>query len=116
MEQIRAQGYAVDNEENAEGIRCFAVALEIQSPPQDAMSATIPLIRLDPDREATVVELLTQAQQRMRPQSRSERARTSASESGARQVRTRIRSRFEGLSGLIRHRPARSAGDRGGGP
>lgn len=67
LEKIRAQGFAVDNEENAQGIRCFAVALEIQSPPHDALSASVPTIRLDPERETSIVALLTEARRRMRP-------------------------------------------------
>lgn len=62
---IRERGYAVDNEENTKGIRCFAVALRLEDPPQDALSFSIPLPRLDPAREARVIELLLHAQERL---------------------------------------------------
>ena len=39
-------------------MRCFAVALGYTRPAQDAISASVPLTRLTPERERTIVEAL----------------------------------------------------------
>lgn len=56
----RERGFAVDNEENTLGLRCFAVALHYVEPATDAISVSIPLARLTPEREAEIVEALRQ--------------------------------------------------------
>lgn len=60
LRQIRAQGYAIDNEEWVTGIRCVA------APVQDysgrviaAASVSVPVNRLPADRESHVVEAVT---------------------------------------------------------
>ena len=58
LETARVRGYATDDEENTEGVRCFAVALRYTRPAQDAISASIPLARLTPERERLIVEAL----------------------------------------------------------
>ncbi|TWD74737.1 IclR family transcriptional regulator [Kribbella amoyensis] len=60
LEVARQRGFAVDNEENTLGLRCFAVALHYREPATDAISASIPLARLTPEREAEIVEALRQ--------------------------------------------------------
>ena len=57
----RARGYAVDNEENTVGIRCLAVALPRATPPVDAISLSVPVVRLTPERERQMVEALLAA-------------------------------------------------------
>ncbi|MBB5787886.1 IclR family transcriptional regulator [Jiangella mangrovi] len=57
----RERGYAVDNEENSEGIKGFAVALRTSEPPHDALSCAIPVARLHDDTEETVVARLREA-------------------------------------------------------
>jgi DNA-binding IclR family transcriptional regulator len=54
----RVRGYATDDEENTAGLRCFAVALGYTRPAQDAISASVPIARLTPERERAVVEAL----------------------------------------------------------
>lgn len=54
------RGHAEDNEENTLGLRCFAVALHYVEPATDAISASVPLARLTPEREAEIVEALRQ--------------------------------------------------------
>ena len=61
LEVTRERGYAIDNEENTLGLRCFAVALPYVEPATDAISASIPLARLTPEREVEVIEALRQA-------------------------------------------------------
>lgn len=56
----RARGYAVDNEENTLGLRCFAVPLHYVEPATDAISASIPLGRLNPEREEEIISTLRQ--------------------------------------------------------
>ncbi len=56
----RQRGFAVDNEENTVGLRCFAVALHYAEPATDAISVSIPMARLNAERESEVVEALRQ--------------------------------------------------------
>ncbi|MGV0744247.1 IclR family transcriptional regulator [Mycolicibacterium sp. XJ870] len=58
LDEVRVRGYATDNEENTPGIKCFAVTLRYQQPAQDAISASVPLSRLTPEREREIVDAL----------------------------------------------------------
>ena len=64
LDVTRERGYAFDNEENAQGIVCFAVALLAGFPPTDAISISIPTAHLTPELQRDVVQLLKQAQER----------------------------------------------------
>lgn len=64
LEATRDRGYAIDREENAEGIQCFAIAIMMEFPPNDAISLSIPTARINPALTRDVVQLLQQAQQR----------------------------------------------------
>lgn len=46
LARARAVGYAVDREENSEGIVCFGVALRLHTPATDAISVSMPVSRL----------------------------------------------------------------------
>lgn len=70
LDSIRERGYAVDHEENAEGIRCFAVALRTDNPPQDAISFSVPVFRLSEEREQEAVSMLRQARDRVEARAR----------------------------------------------
>jgi len=59
----RARGYAVDNEENTEGIRCLAVALPRADPPVDAISLSVPVVRLTEERERQMAAELLRARE-----------------------------------------------------
>ena len=67
----RARGYAVDDGEAAEGLRCFAVT--VPAPhlrhgagiPTDAISVSVPSFRLDERREQKLVDALVAEQARM---------------------------------------------------
>lgn len=61
LEETRRRGHAVDNEENSEGIRCFAVAIPARRAVQDAISFSIPVARLNPERSQEVVACLQEA-------------------------------------------------------
>ena len=58
LEEVRIRGYATDNEENAPGLRCFAVALHYVRPAQDAISASVAVGRLTAEREREIVDAL----------------------------------------------------------
>ncbi|MFI5910876.1 IclR family transcriptional regulator [Dactylosporangium sp. NPDC051541] len=56
LSEIRARGYAVDREENTEGIVCIARTVPIRDPITDAISLSIPRTRIAP---STVDEIAT---------------------------------------------------------
>ena len=58
LDDVRVRGYANDNEENTVGIRCFAVPLHYCKPAQDAISASVPVDRLNPQREREIIDAL----------------------------------------------------------
>jgi DNA-binding IclR family transcriptional regulator len=68
LELTRVRGYAVDNEENTEGIRCFAVALPRATPPVDAISFSVPVPRLTDELEQRMVSELLLAKEALRRQ------------------------------------------------
>lgn len=43
LHRVRAQGYAVDREENTLGLRCFGVAVPYRTPARDAVSCSVPV-------------------------------------------------------------------------
>jgi DNA-binding IclR family transcriptional regulator len=65
----RARGYAIDDGEAAEGLRCFAVVVPDRhrppEPPTDAVSVSVPAFRLDEQREKELVEALLGEQLRL---------------------------------------------------
>ncbi len=65
---VRTDGFAIDDEEASIGLRCFAVALPFASPAKDAISCSIPVARLDRDREREIVDLLFDAVRQLTPQ------------------------------------------------
>lgn len=65
LEQTRERGHSVDNEENTLGLRCFAVSLPYVDPPMDAISASVPMARLNPEREAEIISALHVVRERI---------------------------------------------------
>ena len=66
----RERRFAADREENTEGIRCFAVPVPSGRPVPDAISVSVPIFRLDDDRERQVTATLLAASERARATSR----------------------------------------------
>ncbi|MBX6356740.1 MAG: IclR family transcriptional regulator [Micromonosporaceae bacterium] len=58
---VREQGYAVDREENTEGIACFAVAVPHPVPATDAISISVPVARLRPGTAERMIDALRRA-------------------------------------------------------
>lgn len=58
LEKTRRRGYAIDVEENSLGIHCFGFALRSASPATDAISCSVPLARLTPEREKEIIAAL----------------------------------------------------------
>jgi DNA-binding IclR family transcriptional regulator len=65
LEATRARGFAVDREENTEGIVCFAVTVPFVSPPVDAISVSVPTSRLTPAVERSIVTELGHVRRRL---------------------------------------------------
>lgn len=56
-----ARGYAIDDEESTEGVRCFAVPLGGTTPHTHAVSCSVPIARLDDAFQEVVVQALLRA-------------------------------------------------------
>jgi len=66
LARIRERGYAVDHEENTDGIVCVAMAVPLRRPAVDAISLSIPISRLPDGVEPTLVEGLRRAVDQVR--------------------------------------------------
>lgn len=64
LERTRERGYAVDDEENTIGLKSFAVAMRYASPAVDALSASVPLARLSPQRESEIIRAMFRIRER----------------------------------------------------
>ena len=58
LETARVRGHATDEQENTVGVKCFSVALGYTRPAQDAISASVPMAGLTPEREGVIVAAL----------------------------------------------------------
>lgn len=70
---VRADGYAIDDEEAALGLRCFAVALPFTSPSRDAISCSVPFARLDDARQQQIIDLLLETRNKLARQANGRR-------------------------------------------
>lgn len=61
IEATRSRGYAIDDEESTEGVRCFAVALGSGAVRTHAISCSVPIVRLDGVFEHSVVRAIVGA-------------------------------------------------------
>ncbi|MET0865588.1 MAG: IclR family transcriptional regulator, partial [Nakamurella sp.] len=57
LTMTRTRGYAVDEQENVLGLKCFAFALRLSETSSDAISCSVPIERL-PGREASIIEAM----------------------------------------------------------
>ncbi|MEV5318280.1 IclR family transcriptional regulator [Streptomyces sp. NPDC052687] len=58
LAEVRARGYAIDREEGVPGIVGFGFALRYDSPAQDAISCSVPVVRLTPGHEERIVAVM----------------------------------------------------------
>ncbi|WP_035845043.1 IclR family transcriptional regulator [Kitasatospora azatica] len=65
LHQVRERGFAIDNEENTLGLRCFGIAIPYRTPARDAISVSVPVARLTPGREQLIREALLEARNRL---------------------------------------------------
>ncbi|WP_188195256.1 IclR family transcriptional regulator [Nonomuraea sp. SYSU D8015] len=65
LEEIRRRGHAVDEQESTVGLRCFAVPLPFGPVPDEALSCSVPLVRLGPERERVILSALLRARERI---------------------------------------------------
>ncbi|GHH93696.1 IclR family transcriptional regulator [Streptomyces capillispiralis] len=56
--RVRERGHSVDREEGVPGIVGFGFALRYDSPAQDAISCSVPVARLTPERERRIVAVM----------------------------------------------------------
>ncbi|MGD7707060.1 IclR family transcriptional regulator [Microlunatus sp. Y2014] len=61
LAMTRREGYAVEREENTPGLHCIGVALPYGTQPYDAISCSVPMGRMSPERESLIVEQLLAA-------------------------------------------------------
>lgn len=59
------RGYAIDEQENTEGLRCVGLALRYDDPVTDAISCSVPIRRLGPGRWEEIVSALEGARARI---------------------------------------------------
>lgn len=72
LADTRERGYAVDREENTDGVMCFGFALRYGGPVTDAMSCSVPMVRLNPEREAAIVSAMSAAVEAIERTARSD--------------------------------------------
>ena len=65
LARTRERGYAIDREENTAGLTCFGVALPYRQPPRDAISCSVPVARMNTEREREIPEILHEASARV---------------------------------------------------
>lgn len=65
LAETRLRGYAIDEQENTIGVRCYGVAVHVSEPARDALSCSVPIARLTRDSEARIVESLFTARFRL---------------------------------------------------
>lgn len=58
LASIRARGYSVDREEGVVGIVGFGFALRYDNPALDAISCSVPVVRLTPEHEGEIVAVM----------------------------------------------------------
>lgn len=63
LDVTRERGWAMDDQEVAVGLRCYAVALMLSDPPVDAVSVAVPTFRITPEREELILRSLRAAGQ-----------------------------------------------------
>ncbi|GAA4682269.1 IclR family transcriptional regulator [Phytohabitans rumicis] len=66
LAQTRVRGYAVDREENTDGIVCFAIVVPLAAPPTDAISISVPVARIGPESPERITSALARSMDQLR--------------------------------------------------
>ncbi|WP_049573333.1 IclR family transcriptional regulator [Streptomyces sp. SBT349] len=62
---VARRGSSVDEQESTLGLRCFAVPLRFDGAVNEALSCSIPIVRLDPPRETAILDALRDARRKI---------------------------------------------------
>ncbi|MDH6622427.1 DNA-binding IclR family transcriptional regulator [Streptomyces sp. LBL] len=65
LDAVRKRGYAIDDEEHIEGVVCFGFALRYSSPAEDAISCSVPTVRLSEEHRERIVAAMFQAREEL---------------------------------------------------
>lgn len=60
LHATKLRGYSIDNEENTIGLRCFGFAIRNSHTVTDAISCSVPISTLTPEREALIVATMSE--------------------------------------------------------
>ncbi|MFE2181857.1 IclR family transcriptional regulator [Streptomyces sp. NPDC059455] len=61
LDAVRERGYAIDDQEYIEGVVCFGFALRHTVPAEDAISCSVPTVRLTEEHRKRIVEAMSRA-------------------------------------------------------
>lgn len=61
LEAVRERGYATDDQEHTPGLICFGFALRYSTPAEDAISCSVPTVRLTEERREQILRAMSQA-------------------------------------------------------
>ncbi|MBA2813558.1 IclR family transcriptional regulator [Streptomyces sp. KM273126] len=62
---VRERGYAIDDGEHIEGLVCFGFALRYSSPAEDAISCSVPTVRLSEEHRERIVAAMFRARKEL---------------------------------------------------
>lgn len=65
LARTRKRGYGTDHEENVDGLRCVAITVRTQQPARDAISCSVPAVRMSAERRDELVSALSAARERL---------------------------------------------------
>jgi IclR family acetate operon transcriptional repressor len=65
LQLTRKRGYAVDHEENTVGVQCLAVPIRNQKPAREAVSCSVPRVRMTKQRIGEIAEILQEGRVRI---------------------------------------------------
>jgi DNA-binding IclR family transcriptional regulator len=78
LAETRERGYAIDDQESTKGLGCLAVALPLSPPPANAISCSVPTVRLGVAEQRRIVEHLLEARERIMARQRRHHPRNHA--------------------------------------
>ncbi|MGS2587764.1 IclR family transcriptional regulator [Streptomyces hebeiensis] len=61
LDAVRERGYAIDDEEHIEGLVCFGFAVRCATPAEDAISCSVPTVRLTREHREHILRAMSRA-------------------------------------------------------